>query len=175
MIVTLPFLRATWWIRLRGSASDICVASSLTPAILRLSMLCGFVVLSSLSPSVMLGFATCLGTTRPGRRPTMDREIGYIPCQASGPTPCLTLSFGGVSNKDLVSMPQGLVNLVVARPQGASDATTYLTRWADMLASATKGYTHADMTVCVTTLPLWPTRRHSQYRLRKTCLYRVRP
>ena len=97
VIVTPPFLLATWWIRPRGSAFDISVANSLTPASLRLSMLCGFVVLSSPSPSAMLGFAIYQGTTRPGRRPIMDKVTGCTLCQANGPPPCSILSSAGVS------------------------------------------------------------------------------
>ena len=140
-----------------------------------LSMLCGFVVLSSLSPSAMLGFAICRVTTRPGRRPIMDKETGCTPCQASGPPHCLIQFSAGVFNKGLALMAQGQVNLVVAHPQGASDATTSLICLAGMLVFATKGSTRADVIECVITLPWWPARRDSQHRLSKTRLCRVRP
>ena len=142
-----------------GSASDISVASLLTPAILRLSMLCGFVVLSYPRHSVMLGPATCLGTTRPGRKPTTARVTGYIPCQAGGPTHFLMLCFAGGSSNELGCQPQGQGNHVVVHPQGENVATISLTRWLDMRVYATKGYTPADTTECVTTLLSWPARR----------------
>ena len=79
-----------------------------------------------------------LGTTRPGRRPITDKEIGCTPCQADGPPPCLILSFVGASSNPR----QG--SLVAARPQGQSDAITSLTPWADMLISATRAFTPGD-------------------------------
>ena len=48
-------------------------------AIQRLSTLCGFVVLSFLRRSAMLGCATCLGTTRPGRKPTQGDWLHSLP------------------------------------------------------------------------------------------------
>ena len=173
VIVTLPPLLATWWIRPWGSASDTLVANFLTPATLRLSMLCGFVVLSSLSLSAMLGCATYLVTTRPGQRPIMDKAIGCSPCQASGPPPCLTQRSSGDSNKGLASLPQGQVNLVGAYPPGASAATIYLTLWADMPGCATKAFTQSDTIACMTTLLLWPARRDSLCRWSRTCLSQV--
>ena len=80
---------------------------------------------NSLSPSVMLGFAT----SRPGRERAVDKEIGYTPWPAGGPLPCLTLSSTRGSNSVLAFLVQGQVNLVDARPQGASDAITHSTPW----------------------------------------------
>ena len=139
MIVSPALLRATWWTRPRGSASDTSVASLLTPAIPRLSTLCGFVVLSSLRRSAMLGCATCLGTTRPGRKPTMARVIGYTPCQAGGPTHFLIMSFAGDSSNELGSQPQGPENLVDVHPQGANAATTFLDPLARHAGLCNKG------------------------------------
>ena len=58
------------------------------------------------------------GTTRPGRRLTMDRVVGYTPCPASGQLLCLILSLDGASNNASVFLPQGLVNPVAVSPQG---------------------------------------------------------
>ena len=66
--VNLPHLLA--------QPSDILAASLLTPATLRPSTLSGFVMLSVLSLSAMLGFAVCQETNRPGRRHIVDKEIG---------------------------------------------------------------------------------------------------
>ena len=89
------------------------------------STLCGFVVLSYLRRS-MLGCATCQGTTRPGRKPTMVRVIGSTPCQADGHIHFLTMSSAGDSSNESESQPQrGRRTLWTHPPQGGNAAIIF--------------------------------------------------
>ena len=101
------------------------------------------------------GFATFLGTTRPGRLPTMDTVTGSIPCQAGGRPPCWTPSSDGDYSTAWDSPPQGQDRSAAAPPRGESLAMPSLMTSAATQDSATRAYTHGGMTKLETTLREW--------------------